>query len=135
MAGRPAARTLNRRFRLNDFVAGIARLLMWLIAAAVGLVLFASLLLATLVLAAAWGLRAGWARLTGRPVNPWVMRMDPRTGFGTVFRSARWSADAQSARSAPVTPDDAGATASPSRRGGVLPGVQEVTDVEPRQVR
>lgn len=132
MAGRPAARPLNKRFRLNDFVAGIARLLMWLIAAAAGLVLFASLLLATLVLAAAWGLRAGWARLTGRPVNPWVMRMDPRTGFGTVFRSARWPA---SARSAPVAPDEAGATAAPSRRGGVLPGAQEVTDVEARQVR
>jgi hypothetical protein len=132
MAGRPAARTLNRRFRLNDFVAGIARLLMWLIATAAGLVLFASLLLATLVLAAAWGLRAGWARLTGRPVNPWVMRMDPRTGFGTVFRSARWSA---TARSGPVAPDEAGSAAAPSRRGGVLPGAQEVTDVEARQVR
>jgi hypothetical protein len=132
MAGRPAARMLNRRFRLNDFVAGIARLLMWLIATAAGLVLFASLLLATLVLAAAWGLRAGWARLTGRPVNPWVMRMDPRTGFGTVFRSARWSA---TARSGPVAPDEAGSAAAPSRRGGVLPGAQEVTDVEARQVR
>jgi hypothetical protein len=132
MAGRPAARTLNRRFHLNDFVAGIARLLMWLIATAAGLVLFASLLLATLVLAAAWGLRAGWARLTGRPVNPWVMRMDPRTGFGTVFRSARWSA---TARSGPVAPDEAGSAAAPSRRGGVLPGAQEVTDVEARQVR
>jgi hypothetical protein len=132
MVGMPAARTLNRRFRLNDFVAGIARLLMWLIATAAGLVLFASLLLATLVLAAAWGLRAGWARLTGRPVNPWVMRMDPRTGFGTVFRSARWSA---TARSGPVAPDEAGSAAAPSRRGGVLPGAQEVTDVEARQVR
>ncbi|MCO4094651.1 MAG: hypothetical protein HEQ37_13580 [Acidovorax sp.] len=117
---------------MNDFVAGIARLLMWLIATAAGLVLFASLLLATLVLAAAWGLRAGWARLTGRPVNPWVMRMDPRTGFGTVFRSARWSA---TARSGPVAPDEAGSAAAPSRRGGVLPGAQEVTDVEARQVR
>lgn len=117
---------------MNDFVAGIARLLMWLIATAAGLVLFASLLLATLVLAAAWGLRAGWARLTGRPVNPWVMRMDPRTRFGTVFRSARWSA---TARSGPVAPDEAGSAAAPSRRGGVLPGAQEVTDVEARQVR
>lgn len=117
---------------MNDVVAGIARLLVWLVAAAAGLVMMASLAVAALVLAAAWGLRAGWARLMGRPTTPWVMRMDPRAGFGTVFRSARWSATARSGR---VAPDEAGAGAAPSRRSGVLPGAQEVTDVEARQVR
>ena len=46
-----------------------------------GVVLFLSLVAAVMVLALVWALRAGWARLTGKPVTPWVMRMDPRTGL------------------------------------------------------
>jgi len=116
---------------LNDFVAGVVRLLLRVVVIAMGLVLFASLLVAAMVLALVWLLRAGWARLTGRPVTPWVMRMDPRTGFRTVFRSTeRWS----SVRRADV-PADAAAEASASRRGGVLPGAAQVTDVEAREVR
>ena len=58
-----------------------------------GVLFFLSLLGAAAVLALVWGLRALWARLTGRPVTPWVMRMDPRTGWSTVYRStARWTA-------------------------------------------
>ena len=65
---------------------------------AMGLVLFVSLLAAAMVLALVWTLRAGWARLTGKPVTPWVMRMDPRTGINTAFRSTqRWSTAARGA--------------------------------------
>jgi hypothetical protein len=42
-----------------------------------GLVLAASLAVAVMLLAAVWGLRYGWARLTGQPVRPWVMRFEP----------------------------------------------------------
>ena len=60
------------------------------------------------------------------------MRMDPRTGFGTVFRSTeRWT----SARRASPAADAASEEAAASRRGGVLPGAQDVTDVVPREVR
>ena len=52
-----------------------------------GLVFAASLAVAVLLLAAVWGLRYAWARLTGKPVQPWVMRFDPRSGFAR-FRSA-----------------------------------------------
>jgi len=119
---------------LNEFVAGVVRLLLRVVVIAMGLVLFASLLVAVMVLALVWALRAGWARLTGQPVTPWVMRMDPRTGFSTVFRSTeRWS----SGRRGPApAPDDAGGeAAAASRRGGILPGAAEVTDVEARDVR
>jgi len=117
---------------LNDFVAGAVRLLLRAVVIAMGLVLFASLLVAALVLALVWVLRAGWARLTGRPVTPWVMRMDPRTGFSTVFRSTeRWS----SSRRGAAAPADAGEEAAASRRGGILPGAAQVTDVEAREVR
>jgi hypothetical protein len=52
-----------------------------------GLVFAVSLTLAVLLLAGVWGLRYGWARLTGQAVRPWVMRFDPRQGFDR-FRAA-----------------------------------------------
>jgi hypothetical protein len=54
-----------------------------------GLVFAASLAVAVLLLAAVWGLRYGWARLTGQPVQPWVMRFDPRHGFDRFRAAAR----------------------------------------------
>jgi hypothetical protein len=108
---------------LNDFLASLTRWLIRAVLVVAGLAMFLSLLAAVLVLALAWGLRAIWARLTGRPVMPWTMRVDPRTGWSTVYRSTeRWSA----ARTAP-------ASEAPSRRAGVLPGADEVVDVEPRE--
>ncbi|RQO82065.1 hypothetical protein [Acidovorax sp. FJL06] len=118
---------------MNEFVAGVLRLLLRVVVIAMGLVLFASLVVAALVLALVWMLRAGWARLTGQPVTPWAMRMDPRTGFRTVFRSTeRWSSGRRGA--APAA-DDTSDEATASRRGGILPGAAEVTDVEAREVR
>lgn len=109
------------------------RLVLRVVVVAMGLVLFLSLLAAVMVLALVWTLRAGWARLTGQPVTPWVMRMDPRTGFSTVFRSSeRWSARRPGA---PAPADAAADDAAASRRCGVLPGAAEVTDVEARDVR
>ena len=73
------------------------------------------------VLALVWGLRALWARLTGRPVVQWRMPIDPRTGWQRAQRAPRW--------------DAAEPPQGPSRRMGVLPGADSVTDVvahEPR---
>jgi hypothetical protein len=58
-----------------------------LILVAAGLVFAASLALIAVVLMVLWGVRAVWCKLTGQPVNPFVVRMSPRTGFGNVFRS------------------------------------------------
>jgi hypothetical protein len=91
-----------------------------------GLVLAASLAVAVLLLAAVWGVRYGWARLTGQPVQPWVMRFDPRHGFDR-FRAATRPAE-------PTAADVAGARArgeaadSPVR----LRDPGRVTDVEAR---
>ncbi len=52
-----------------------------------GSMLAASLVFAVGLLMIVWMVRAGWARLTGRPVRPWVMRFDPRSGFER-FRAA-----------------------------------------------
>lgn len=122
---------------MNEFVAGVLRLAMRLVVVAMGLVLFLSLLAAAMVLALVWALRAGWARLTGQPVTPWVMRMDPRTGFGAAFRSTqRWSSAAQApGQSAANSGEGTDEPVPASRRGGILPGAAQVTDVEARELR
>ena len=120
---------------MNDLVAALLRLALRVLVVALGLVAFVSLLAAVLVLGAVWGLRAAWARLTGRPATPWVMGIDPRAGFRTVFTSSqRWSQAAGRTASAGAA---GAAEAEPqgSRRGGVLPGSRDVTDVEAREVR
>lgn len=103
---------------MNDLLAGLARFVLKLILLVAGLVLAASLLVAVLVLLAFWLLRAGWARLTGRPVSPFVMRFDPRGGFDRMYRHAGPSAG----RSAPQRP-------GPARE------IADVTDVEPKEPR
>ena len=93
-----------------------------------GLMFAASLAVAVMLLATVWALRYGWARLTGRPVQPWVMRFDPRHGFDR-FRAATRPAE-------PTASDVAGARArgeasdSPVR----LRDPGRVTDVEARPV-
>ena len=56
----------------------VFRFILRLVLLAAGLVFAASLALMVLVLLAIWGLRMLWARLTGQPVTPFVMRVDPR---------------------------------------------------------
>ena len=51
-----------------------------------GLAFAASLAVALATMLAVWGLRTGWARLTGRPVTPFIVRIDPRSGFERMYR-------------------------------------------------
>jgi hypothetical protein len=53
-----------------------------------GLLFAASLAVAAVLLLGLWGVRAVWAKLTGRPVVPFVVRIDPRGGFGRMYRRA-----------------------------------------------
>ena len=101
---------------MNDIVAGAIRWTLRLVVVAAGVVFFLSLLAAAAVLALVWGVRALWARLTGRPVMPWAMRMSPSEGWSTVHRStARWT------------------TPRPAARAGQ--GSTDVTDVVAREIR
>ena len=59
----------------------LVRFLLRLLLALAGLVFLASLLAVALLLLLVWGLRALWARLRGRPVQPLVL---------TVLRRAQW---------------------------------------------
>lgn len=91
---------------------------------AAGLVVAASLLVALALGATLWALRFGWARLTGRPIGPLVFRIDPRAGFGRVYRGD-WS-------SAGTSKGDATA-AEPAR--GQRRELGDITDVEVKQPR
>lgn len=84
-----------------------------------GLVVAASIALAVLLLLSFWGLRMVWAKLTGQPMAPFVMRFNPRSGFDQVFR-ARQGGRMASARDAPVAPRDR---------------LADVTDVQPKPPR
>lgn len=82
-----------------------------------GLVFAISLALAALVVLVMWGLRVLWAKLTGRPVAPFVMRFDPRGGFGRVYRHGGQAASA------------------PQRSATGAGRLHDVTDVEPKSPR
>jgi hypothetical protein len=97
---------------LSTLLSDLFRIALRLLLLAVGLVFFAGLLALLLTFAAVWGVRALWAKLTGQPVTPWVMRVDPRTG---------WSRFAQRGRAGPAgetvdMPDVAGAAPHAPRR-------------------
>ncbi len=77
-----------------------------------GLIFAASLMVVMLFLLALWGIRAIWCKLTGRPLVPFEMRMNPRAGFEQVFRRA----------------DRGAADDKPPRRR-----LDDVTDVEPKR--
>lgn len=112
---------------MNDFFSSFSRFVVRLLLVLAGVVFFCSLLVVASVLALVWALRALWARVTGRPVAPWVMPMSQRT-------AATWASMRQRAggfaSTQPTQPS------SPSKRSGVLPQVAaEVTDVQAREVR
>jgi hypothetical protein len=52
---------------------------------AAGLVFAASLAVVFVLLLGLWGLRAGWARLTGRPRTPFVVRFRAAEGFRQAY--------------------------------------------------
>ncbi|MPM90324.1 hypothetical protein SDC9_137445 [bioreactor metagenome] len=115
---------------MNELLSGLVRLVLRLVIIAGAVVVFLSVLAAALLLALVWGARALWARITGQPVMPWAMRMDPRAGWSTVYRStARWSA----APRGDASGDDGRGGAGVIRGNGLRPS-PDVTDVQPREI-
>lgn len=82
---------------------------------AAGLVFALSLMVVMAVLMVLWGVRALWCKLTGKPINPFVMRMNPRAGFDQVFRQA-----------------EHGKSSVHKARAG---GMDNVTDVEVKDIK
>jgi hypothetical protein len=110
---------------VNDFFSSLTRFVLRLLLVVAGLVFLCSVLVVASALALVWALRAAWARITGRPVSPWVMPMSQRT-------AATWASMRQRAGGFADTP---ASDAPPSKRSGVLPQVAaDVTDVQAREV-
>lgn len=84
---------------MADLVRSLLGLIIRLGLLLAGLVFFASLLAAGMVLLLIWLMRALWARLTGQAVQPWVFRFNRRPpwqqqagrgdGFGNSPASSR----------------------------------------------
>lgn len=91
-----------------------------------GLLFAASMVLVMALLLAVWGLRALWARITGRPLSPFEMRLDPRTGFRYVYRRGTYGSA--------TAPAD-GTPAESQRRAPFGHRLADVTDVEPKASR
>ena len=101
------------------FVQLFFSLLLRLALLAAGLVAAAAIALLVTLLLGVWVLRAGWARLTGRPVVPFATRFGARHAFEEMMRRA------------PAAP---GGSRTPRADAGVGPrgGLADVTDVEPK---
>lgn len=69
----------------------VATFLLRLLFLTAALVFAASLAFAFVVMLAVWGVRAAWARLTGKPVVPFIVRIDPRGGFQRMYRRSQRS--------------------------------------------
>jgi hypothetical protein len=97
----------------------LLNLLLRAVLVAAGLVFAASLALVFVLVLSWWALRSAWARLTGRPVTPFVVRMGPRGAFDEMMRRAqpRQARPMRHADGAPVT-----------GRGRLA----DVTDVDPK---
>ncbi len=98
-----------------------------------GLVFAASLAVAVMLLATVWGVRYAWARLTGKPVTPWMAsmggRFNPRSGFDRFRHAAR-----------PQEPSAADVVSARARGDSVRSPIaigpaDDVTDVRARPVR
>lgn len=115
---------------MNDFAAALTRWLIRAVLMAAALVLFLGMLAVVLALALVWTLKALWARLRGKAISPWVMPIDPRTGWRSVYRSRTNETVAEDAT--PHRPPPSSNPEAPRLPRRPLPGTEEITDVQPR---
>lgn len=121
---------------LNDFLNSLTRWTVRIVLLMVGVAFFLSLLTVACVLAAFWGLRALWAKLTGQPVTPWVMPMRAASSWASMYQRA--GSFGGMAGAAAADKEECGAPFTPaagSKRGGIFSKVAgEVSDVQAREV-
>jgi hypothetical protein len=73
-------------------VTVVIRFLIRFVLIAGGLLFTAALAAAGVLMLAFWGVRSAWAKVTGRPVMPFIIRIDPRAGFDRMYRTAQGTA-------------------------------------------
>ena len=106
---------------MNDVISAVFRLLLRIVWVICGLLLLSSLIIAAVVAALVLGLHYAWARLTGKPVQPFIFSSFTQ-GQGASWRQFKSKTDAWTAN---ATGPFGLKTKAP------LP-VADVTDVESR---
>ena len=71
---------------MNKLIGTIFRVISRLVLLLAGLFFLASLLVAALLVLAVWLVRAFWARLTGRPVQPWTFQVNRQAMWSRFYR-------------------------------------------------
>lgn len=123
---------------MNEFLNVVSRWIVRLVLLMVGVVFFLSLLSAACLLAAVWGLRALWAKITGQPITPWAMPLRAASSWSSMYqRAGQFGGMGAAAKVQPEQEDRTPFTPeSGSKRGGILTSVAaEVSDVQAREVR
>jgi len=123
---------------LNDFLSLLLRVTVRIVLLAIGLVFALSLLCAAAVLAVVWWVRLMWAKLTGRPVQAWVFKVDPRAGWNRFYRAG--DPFARGTRGPGQANGEAAHTSTGGDDGGRLSAsgdwrdkrAKDVTDVDPK---
>ena len=72
---------------MNDFLRQLMRWVLRLGLLAAALIFLASLLFAASLVLMLWLVRALWAKLTGRPVQPWVFKMNRADLWQRAYRA------------------------------------------------
>ena len=121
---------------LNDFLSWATRWIVRVVLLMVGVVFFLSLMTAAMILAAVWGLRALWAKLTGQPVTPWVMPMRAAGSWASMAQRAGGLGSKAAGTHTTAHEESTPFTPAPgSKRGGILSKVaSDVSDVQAREV-
>lgn len=132
-----------KEIAVADLIAGLIRWSLRAVLLLLGVLVFLGVLGLGLLLTLVWGLRALWARLTGRPIAPWTMPLDPRAGWRNMYQRSQnaWAAPRQSS---PKTDNDVTDVTEKHETYGEWPESQfsralleqnDVTDVQPRDPR
>lgn len=103
---------------MNEFLKTMVNLLVRVAMLAAGLFFLASVLVMALVLLGVWLLRAVWAKLTGRPVNPWKFQVNRQAMWNRFYR-----------------PPGSGRGAGPVQGAAQRRDDADVIDVEPKAIK
>ena len=125
---------------MADLIAGLVRWSLRAVLLLLGVLVFLGVVGLGLLLALVWGLRALWARLTGRPISPWTMPLDPRASWRNMYQRSQ-NAWPNPRKSSTQTEGDVTDVTEKHETPGEWPESQfsrfmleqaEVTDVQPR---
>lgn len=111
---------------MNEFIAALLRLVALSLAVIVGAVFFVVFFLLALCFGVYWAVARLWARVTGKPVKPWVFQFNPQASFrkaySNVYEKASGAPRANKGEHGPAA----------NRAPGRLHKPDDVTDVTPK---